>query len=141
MPVMGCILVLAYLSAHQAKATEMTSTAAAPPGTTTPADCGLDDNLHMRFGLPLWAFSMKGDVAIRDELHLADHGGRTGGHVDKDFFDFFDQLDFVAPLSVDLRKSRFYFHTEAIYVKTSADLNPANVLPVQGRMAASRRSY
>lgn len=93
----------------------------------------MDDNLHMRFGLPLWAFSMNGDIAIGEHEGVdAAHPGRTGGHVDKKFWDFFDQLDFVAPLSIDLRKSRFYFHTEAIYVKTTEGLEPS------GAFAGSR---
>jgi len=93
----------------------------------------MDDNLHMRFGIPLWAFGMKGDLSIEDQRAAVGTPQRqVGGHVNKDFWDFFDQLDFIAPISIDLRKGRFYFHTEVIYVKTSEGLEPRGAFAGSG---------
>lgn len=92
----------------------------------------MDDDLHMRFGIPLWAFSMKGDTEIRDREGAGGQERRVGGHVDKNLGDFFDKLDFVAALSIDLRKSRFYFHTEGLYVKTTAGFEPHGVFAGSG---------
>jgi hypothetical protein len=118
---LGCVVALACLSTHQLKAAEVITMS--PANTATAHEgCCMDDNVHMRFGIPLWAFSMNGDIAVGDRQ----------GHVDKDFWNFFDKLDFIAPISVELRKSRFYFHTEVIYVKSSQDLEPRGLFAGSG---------
>lgn len=104
--------------------TTTTSIMTTPPATTTtgPERFCFDDNIHGRIGIPLWAFSMKGDIAIGDRQ----------AHVDKDFWSFFDRLDFLAPIKVELRKRRFFFYTEMVYVKTSQDVEPRGIFAGSG---------
>ncbi|MGZ4962866.1 MAG: hypothetical protein ACXWC8_09955 [Limisphaerales bacterium] len=111
-PLLGCVVGLLCFSSPQLNA-------AGDAGVTTTMhkEGCLDDNVHMRLGVPLWAFGMEGDVGIGDRQ----------GHVDKSFSSFFDDLDFEAPVKVELRKSRFFFQAGMIYVKSSRDLEPRGV--------------
>lgn len=120
---MACVLAVACLNGSRIYAadtvtttTTTTTMTSATPSTTSGA-WSMDDDVHMRIGLPLWALSMKGDVAIHDRQ----------GHVDRDFWDFFDDLDFYAPLKIELRKNRFFFNVEGIYTKMGRSFEPRGV--------------
>jgi hypothetical protein len=82
----------------------------------------MDDNVHGRIGIPLWAFGMESDIKIGDHE----------GHVDKDFWNFFDHLDFEAPIKVEIRKGRFFFYADMIYAKMSKELEPRGVFAASG---------
>ncbi len=62
-----------------------------------------------RVGIPLWATGAKGTVGVRDREV----------HIDDSFTDLLDTLDFIAPLNLEIRKSRFLFFSDGAYIKTS----------------------
>lgn len=132
-PLLGCVVVLAFFSSSQLNAdttTTTTTTMMAPTtmSTTPPTACPaapdncMDDNVHMRIGIPLWAPSLNGDITI----------GQHQGHIHKDFSSFFDRVDFIAPLNIELRKSRFYFSANGFYMKTSQGFEPRGIFAAPG---------
>lgn len=126
---LGCVLAVAFFSGTSPKAkadgaapTTTTSTTTTTSGTICPKpsaydDWSMDDNVHGRVGIPLWAFGMDGDINIRGHE----------GHINKDFWSFFDHLDYIAPIKVEIRQGRFYFNAEAIYVKQRRDIEPRGI--------------
>src|SRR5262249_18433725 len=72
------------------------------------------DAWEFRIGLPVWAAGAKGTVGI---------DGREA-HVNDDFWDLLDTLDFTASLNLEIRKSRFLFFLDGLYYKTSTTGEP-----------------
>lgn len=85
---------------------------AAPAGTPP------QDNWDIRVGLPLWVAGLKGTVGV--------HG--RDAHIDEDFSDVADILDFAAALNLEIRKQRWLFFVNSLYAKTSADAQPGGLL-------------
>ena len=123
---LGCALALAYFNAPQLKADEVTAVTTTAAQTTHDEGWGcLDDNVHMRIGLPLWGPGLNGDITV----------GQEQGHIHKDFSSFKDRVDFIAPLNIELRKSRFYFSLDGTYMKTSENLESRGIFAAPGSTA------
>jgi hypothetical protein len=71
------------------------------------------DAWDFRIGLPIWAPGIHGNVGA--------HG--RSAHIDKDFWDLLDTLDFMASLNLEIRKSRVLFFLDGFYFKTSTEGN------------------
>lgn len=124
--VLACGLALACFSAPLLKATaaSMESTDQNKDCLAAPDNC-VDDKLHMRIGIPLWAPSLKSDITI----------GQLQAHGDKDFASFSSRGDFIAPLELELRKNRFYFNADGIYIKTGNNIETRGILGGPGSTA------
>jgi len=73
-----------------------------------------NDAWEFRIGIPVWAAGARGTVGV---------DGRAA-HVNDDFWDLLDTLDFTAALNLEIRKSRFLFFLDGEYVKTSTTGEP-----------------
>ena len=72
------------------------------------------DGWDFRIGFPLWAPWTKGTVGVRNRQV----------HIDDSLSDLKDSLDFIMPLNVEIRKSRFLFFSDGFYLKTSESGEP-----------------
>src|SRR5262245_9125065 len=64
-----------------------------------PLDSPEQNDWDVRVGLPLWVAGLKGTVGVK---------GRDA-HVDEDFSDIADILDFALALNIEIRKQRWLF--------------------------------
>jgi hypothetical protein len=72
------------------------------------------DGWDFRIGLPIWVSGVKGTIGVRNrEVHL-----------DDSFSDVLDTLDFTAALNLEIRKGRFLFFSDGLYLKISTDGAP-----------------
>src|SRR5689334_20046464 len=72
----------------------------------------------VRLGVPIWVAGVKGTVGVL---------GREG-HIDKSFSDIADVLDFTIALNLEVRKNRWVFLTDSLYLKTSTSGQPEGSL-------------
>jgi hypothetical protein len=79
----------------------------------------------MRIGIPLWGPGLNGDITV----------GQEQGHIHKDFSSFKDRIDFIAPLNIELRASRFYFSLDGTYMKSSEDVESRGIFAAPGSTA------
>jgi len=117
---LACAIALACFSVPQLKAAEIVC----PPRAEPKAGC-MDDKLQMRIGIPLWAPGLNGDITV----------GQEQGHIHKDFSSFFDRVDFIAPISIELRKSRFFFSADGAYMKTHQSVDSRGIFAAPGSTA------
>jgi hypothetical protein len=67
-----------------------------------------------RIGFPLWAPGIHGTVGV-------DH---REVHIDEDFWHLLDTLDFLSTLNLEIRKDRFLFFEDGMYLKSSTSGEP-----------------
>jgi opacity protein-like surface antigen len=72
------------------------------------------DGWDFRLGLPLWASGTTGTLGVR----------KHEVHVDDSFTDLLDTLDFTAALNLEVRKHRWLFFAESLYLKISTQGEP-----------------
>lgn len=72
------------------------------------------DGWHFRVGIPLWAAGTTGTIGVRNREV----------HIDKSFSDLADTLDFTAALNLEIRKRRWLFFSDGLYLKTSTSGDP-----------------
>ena len=72
------------------------------------------DGWDFRIGFPFWASGTKGTVGVRNREV----------HIDDSFSDLLDTLDFILPINLEIRKSRFLFFSDGFYLKTSESGEP-----------------
>jgi hypothetical protein len=78
-----------------------------------------NDLWDVQVGLPFWATGLDGEVGVR---------GRSA-HVDEDFSDIVDILDFAIGLNTEVRyQRRWLFFANMSYVQTTADAEPGRRL-------------
>lgn len=86
-----------------------------PAGVGLPED---KDQWDVRLGFPLWFTGMDATLGVRNR----------SAEIDESFTDVFDVLDFMIPLNLEARKSRWLLFADGAYMKFSTNGEPRELL-------------
>jgi hypothetical protein len=77
------------------------------------------DLWDVQIGLPLWASGLEGEIGVRNR----------SVHVDEDFDDIFDTVDFLVPVNLEVRYCHHWlFFANMLYVETTTDAEPGRLI-------------